>query len=87
MKGTIPQYLLILCIIIISLFLFLKEDTYFIGSYEKVNDNYYILVYTKNGEAFYPHFTHWRQVVSFIDNLERLGKVDYNGYKFSNEEH
>lgn len=87
MKNTLPQYLLLLCIIIISLFLFLKEDTYFIGSYEKVNDNYYILVYTKNGEAFYPHFTHWRQVVSFIDNLERLGKVDYNGYKFSNEEH
>lgn len=87
MKGTVPQYLLLLCIIIISLFLFLKEDTYFIGSYEKVSDNYYILVYTKNGEAFYPHFTHWRQVVSFIDNLERLGKVDYNGYKFSNEEH
>lgn len=87
MKGTVPQYLLILCIIIISLFFFLKEDTYFIGSYEKVSDNYYILVYTKNGEAFYPHFTHWRQVVSFIDNLERLGKVDYNGYKFSNEEH
>lgn len=87
MKGTVPQYLLLLCTIIISLFLFLKEDTYFIGSYEKVNDNYYILVYTKNGEAFYPHFTHWRQVVSFIDNLERLGKVEYNGYKFSNEEH
>lgn len=87
MKGTVPQYLLLLCIIIISLFLFLKDDKYFICSYEKVNDNYYILVYTKNGEAFYPHFTHWRQVVSFIDNLERLGKVEYNGYKFSNEEH
>ena len=52
MKGTVPQYLLLLCIIIISLFLFLKEDTYFIGSYEKASDNYYILVYTKNGEAF-----------------------------------
>jgi len=87
MKGTVPQYLLILCIIIIFLFVLLKDDKYFIGSYEKVNDNYYILVYTKNGEAFYPHFTHWRQVVSFINNLERLGKVDYNGYKFSNEEH
>lgn len=87
MKHAVPQYLLILCIIIMFLSLVLKEDTYFIGSYEKVSDNYYILVYTKNGEAFYPHFTHWRQVVSFIDNLERLGKVEYNGYKFSNEEH
>ena len=87
MKRTVPQYLLILCIISIFLFVSLKEDTYFICSYEKANDNYYILVYTKNGEAFYPHFTHWRQVVSFIDNLERLGKVEYNGYKFSNEEH
>ena len=87
MKRTVPQYLLILCIISIFLFVFLKEDTYFICSYEKVSDNYYILGYTKNGEAFYPHFTHWRQVVSFIDNLERLGKVEYNGYKFSTEEH
>lgn len=87
MKNTVPQYLLIVCIIIMFLFLFLKKDTYFICSYEKASDKYYILVYTKNGEAFYPHFTHWRQVVSFIDNLERHGKVIYNGYKFSNEEH
>lgn len=87
MKDTVPQYLLILCIISMFLFPALKEDTYFICSYEKVSDNYYLLVYTKNGEAFYPHFTHWRQVVSFIDNLERLGKVEHNGYKFSNEEH
>lgn len=86
MKGTMPQYLILLCIIMIFLFLVLKQDNYFIGSYEKASDNYYILVYTKNGETYYPHFTHWRQVVSFIDNLERLGKVDYNGYKFSNEE-
>ena len=86
MKGTIPQYLMLILIVCIALFVLLKEDEYFIGSYEKASDNYYILVYTKNGESFYPHFTHWRQVVSFIDNLEKHGKVDYNGYKFSNEE-
>ena len=56
MKGTIPQYLTFILIVCIALFVLLKEDEYFIGSYEKASDNYYILVYTKNGESFLPAF-------------------------------
>ena len=86
MKNRIFERVLLLVLLCIIAFFMFRKDVYFIASYEKASDNYYILVYTKNGESFYPHFTHWRQVVSFIDNLEKHGKVDYNGYKFSNEE-
>ena len=56
-------------------------DQYFICSVEKLADDYYSMVYTRNGESYYPHFTHERQVLIFIDYLETIGDVDRNGYE------
>lgn len=56
-------------------------DLYFICSYEKIAEDYFILVYTKNGEAFYPHFSNIRQVISFMNHLKTLGDVNNNGYE------
>lgn len=56
-------------------------DKYFICSYEKLAEDYLLLVYTKNGEAFYPHFSNIRQVISFMNHLKTLGDVNNNGYE------
>ena len=56
-------------------------DQYFICSVEKLADDYYSMVYTRNGESYYPHFTHERQVLTFLDYLETIGDVDRNGYE------
>jgi len=57
------------------------RDQYFICSVEKLADDYYSMVYTRNGESYYPHFTHERQVLTFLDYLETIGDVDRNGYE------
>ena len=57
------------------------RDKYFICSVEKLADDYYSMVYTRNGESYYPHFTHERQVFTFLDYLETIGEVDRNGYE------
>ena len=56
-------------------------DQYFICSVEKLADDYYSMVYTRNGKSYYPHFTHERQVLTFLDYLETIGDVDRNGYE------
>ena len=58
-----------------------SKDQYFICSVEKLADDYYSMVYTRNGESYYPHFTHERQVFTFLDYLETIGDVDRNGYE------
>ena len=58
-----------------------SKDQYFICSVEKLADDYYSMVYTRNGKAYYPHFTHERQVFTFLDYLETIGDVDRNGYE------
>jgi len=58
-----------------------NKDQYFICSVEKLADDYYSMVYTRNGKAYYPHFTHERQVLTFLDYLETIGDVDRNGYE------
>ncbi len=58
-----------------------NKDQYFICSVEKLADDYYSMVYTRNGESYYPHFTHERQVLTFLDYLETIGDVDRNGYE------
>ena len=58
-----------------------SKDQYFICSVEKLADDYYSMVYTRNGESYYPHFTHERQVLTFLDYLETIGDVDRNGYE------
>ena len=58
-----------------------SKDQYFICSVEKLADDYYSMVYTRNGESYYPHFTHERQVFTFLDYLETIGEVDRNGYE------
>ena len=57
------------------------RDKYFICSVEKLADDYYSMVYTRNGKSYYPHFTHERQVLTFLDYLETIGDVDRNGYE------
>jgi hypothetical protein len=57
------------------------RDKYFICSVEKLADDYYSMVYTRNGKSYYPHFTHERQVFTFLDYLETIGDVDRNGYE------
>ena len=46
-----------------------NKDQYFICSVEKLADDYYSMVYTRNGKSYYPHFTHERQVLTFLDYL------------------
>ncbi len=58
-----------------------NKDQYFICSVEKLADDYYSMVYTRNGESYYPHFTHERQVFTFLEYLETIGDVDRNGYE------
>ncbi len=58
-----------------------NKDQYFICSVEKLADDYYSIVYTRNGKSYYPHFTHERQVFTFLDYLETIGDVDRNGYE------
>ena len=58
-----------------------NKDQYFICSVEKLADDYYSMVYTRNGKSYYPHFTHERQVFTFLDYLETIGDVDRNGYE------
>ena len=58
-----------------------NKDQYFICSVEKLADDYYSMVYTRNGKSYYPHFTHERQVLTFLDYLETIGDVDRNGYE------
>jgi hypothetical protein len=57
------------------------KDQYFICCIEKMTSEFYTVVYMKNGESFYPHFTAERQVHNFIEHLEKLGTVDRNGYE------
>lgn len=57
------------------------KDQYFICCIEKMTSEYYTVVYMKNGETFYPHFTHERQVHAFMKELERLGELNRNGYE------
>jgi site-specific DNA-adenine methylase len=88
MKDKLPS---ILAVIIAMLFLavviidarpkLVEPDQYFICCVEKLAQEYYTVVYMKNGETFYPHFTHERQVHAFIEELERLGELNRNGYE------
>ena len=57
------------------------KDQYFICCIEKMTSEFYTVVYMKNGETFYPHFTHERQVRAFMKELERLGELNRNGYE------
>jgi hypothetical protein len=57
------------------------KDQYFICCIEKMTNEFYTVVYMKNGETFYPHFTHERQVHDFMKELERLGELNRNGYE------
>lgn len=63
-----------------------QQDIFFLCSYEKIADNYFLLVYSKNGETYYPHFTNIRQVHSFIAHLGSLGALIKNGYEIKGEE-
>ena len=58
-----------------------KIDEYFLCCVERLAQDYYTVVYSKNGECFYPHFTHERQALAFIDHLETLGILHRNGYE------
>jgi len=58
-----------------------QKDKYFICCIEKMTSEFYTVVYTKNGETFYPHFTQERQVHAFLKELERLGELNRNGYE------
>lgn len=88
MKDKLPS---ILAVIIALLFLaiviidarpkWVEPDQYFICCIEKLAPEYYTVVYTKNGETFYPHFTQERQVHAFMKELERLGELNRNGYE------
>jgi hypothetical protein len=57
------------------------KDQYFICCIEKMTSEFYTVVYMKNGETFYPHFTAERQVHAFMKELERLGELNRNGYE------
>jgi hypothetical protein len=88
MKDKLPS---ILAVIIALLFLaiviidarpkWVEPDQYFICCIEKLAPEYYTVVYMKNGETFYPHFTHEKQVHAFLKKLERMGELDRNGYE------
>jgi hypothetical protein len=94
-NGMIDRYdAMVLFILIIlglsfSLFFAIKnikpkeepKDQYFICCIEKMTSEFYTVVYMKNGESFYPHFTHERQVHAFMKELERLGELNRNGYE------
>jgi hypothetical protein len=82
-------FILIILVSSFSLFLVIKSikpkeeprDQYFICCIEKMTSEFYTVVYMKNGETFYPHFTHERQVHAFMKELERLGELNRNGYE------
>jgi hypothetical protein len=94
MRDFLTKSLIVWCLIVLCINAYqikkqlIKPDDYFICCYEKVADNFYQVVYMKNGETYYPHFTDIRQVHSFMDKLETLGTLDRNGYEIrgNNEE-
>lgn len=57
-----------------------KQDIYYLASLQQASQNYYLLVYTKNGETHYPHFFTEKQADMFVEHLETLGIVIKNGY-------
>ena len=57
-----------------------KQDIYYLASLQQTSQNYYLLVYTKNGETHYPHFYTEKQADMFVEHLETLGIVIKNGY-------
>lgn len=57
-----------------------KQDIYYLASLQQASQNYYLLVYTKNGETHYPHFYTEKQADMFVEHLETLGVVIKNGY-------
>jgi hypothetical protein len=89
MKIIMVLFILIVLGSSFSLFLVIKsmkptpdpKDQYFICCIEKMTSEFYTVVYMKNGESFYPHFTAERQVHAFMKELERLGELNRNGYE------
>jgi hypothetical protein len=87
--DALAIFILIMLGLSFSLFFVIKsikpkeepKDQYFICCIEKMTSEFYTVVYMKNGETFYPHFTAERQVHNFIEHLEKLGTVDRNGYE------
>ena len=57
-----------------------KQDIYYLASLQQTSQNYYLLVYTKNGETHYPHFYTEKQADMFVEHLETQGIVIKNGY-------
>lgn len=57
-----------------------KQDIYYLASLQQASQNYYLLVYTKNGETHYPHFYTEKQADMFVEHLETQGIVIKNGY-------
>ena len=57
-----------------------KQDIYYLASFQQASQNYYLLVYTKNGETHYPHFFTEKQADMFVEHLETQGIVIKNGY-------
>lgn len=56
-------------------------DYYFVCNFEKVVDAYYQITYSKNGETYYPGFATREQGYLYLEHLEDIGSLDWNGYE------
>lgn len=56
-------------------------DQYFVCNFEKVVDAYYQITYSKNGETYYPGFATREQGYLYLEHLEDIGSLDWNGYE------